>query len=270
MSASQQKPSAIPGLEPILVSAPFGNYIRPQGATATLGTFTAEARGGRIRQILRTVRYYPRLKAWVNRIGLRNPGMPWLVKKVEAGKVDVSKAVVSIHGFDEADWDALLEQTKQIRPLAVELNMSCPNVGEIGCPEGLFDKAVATGVPVIVKLPPVNYQGLYRQAIQAGARSFHCCNTLPVPAGGLSGAPLQPLSLACIRWIREQEGGAELTLVGGGGIRAVADIDRYAEAGADHVALGTKTMNPVLLVTHGPIRPLIEYAHQRLVGAGGE
>jgi len=75
---------AVPRLRPLIVSAPFGNYIQPAGCTATLGTFTALRRGGVINRawrVLLTVRYYRRMKAWVNRIGLRNPGIDWLVGK---------------------------------------------------------------------------------------------------------------------------------------------------------------------------------------------
>ena len=179
-----------PTLKPLIISAPFGNYIQPSGATPTLGTFTAAARSGRVWRILKTVRYSWRMDAWVNKIGLRNPGIDWLVARIEAGKIDASDKIVSIHGFTAEDWTKLLGQITAIKPLAVELNISCPNVGEMDWPVNLFADAVATGVPVIVKVPPVNYAGIFRQAIEAGVRVFHCCNTLPVPAGGISGQPL--------------------------------------------------------------------------------
>lgn len=240
--------------------------MQPRGTTPTLGTFTAARRPGRAWRVLKTVRYYPRLRAWVNKIGLRNPGMPWLVRRVEAGRIDVSDKIVSIHGFTADDWDALLEQVHRIRPAAVELNMSCPNVGEIDWPEDLFDQAVATGVAVIVKLPPINYELMFERASEAGVTCFHCCNTLPIPAGGLSGKPLKPVALQCVRDLRSRPAGPGLTLIGGGGISTPADIDDYLAAGVNHVALGTRTMNPLLLLTHRPLRPLIDHAHARLRG----
>lgn len=247
-----------------MISAPFGNYIQPQGATPTLGTFTRDARPGRVRQVLKTVRYYRRLRAWVNRIGLRNPGIDWLADRVKAGRIDVSDKIVSIHGFDAEQWRTLLDRTASLQPAAIELNMSCPNVGQIDWPQPLFDWAVATGIPVIAKLPPVNYELIADQAMAAGIRAFHCCNTLPVPAGGMSGAPLKPVALACLRAMRGGSGGDRLTLIGGGGIRSTADIDDYLQAGADHIALGTITMNPVLLFTHRRLRPLIDHTDARM------
>ncbi len=250
----------VPKLCPVVISAPFGNYVQPNGTTPTLGTFTAAARPGRVWRIVKTVRYYPRLKAWVNRIGLRNPGLPWLRERVEAGKIDVSDKLVSVHGFSAEDWWALLEGIERIKPLGVELNMSCPNVGHIDWPPELFERALATGVPVIAKLPPVNYHDMLGQAIDAGVRCFHCCNTLPVPAGGVSGQPLKPVSLMVIRALRARPGGDALTIIGGGGIYAPSDVDDYRAAGANHFALGTKVMHPKYLWSERGVRRLIDRA----------
>jgi len=251
----------------MVISAPFGNYVQPAGATATLGTFTLHRRPGRLWRIFRTLRYIRRLKAWVNRIGLRNPGVGWLGEQVAAGRIAVDGKIVSIHGFDPDEWMALLERVSALGPRAIELNMSCPNVGEIAWPPELFEAAARCGRPVIVKLPPVHHEPMIEQALAAGLGAFHCCNTLPVPAGGLSGPPLKPLSIDCLRRLRGRPGGARLTLVGGGGIRTPADIDDYVAAGADHVALGTRAMDPRLLFTGRPIAPLIARARERL-GAG--
>jgi len=259
-------------VRPLIISAPFGNYIQPTGATATLGTFTAAARPGRIRRILATVRYYRKLRAWVNRIGLRNPGIDWLVERVEAGRIDVSDKLVSIHGFEADDWWKLLAKVEPLKPLAVELNMSCPNVGEVSWPAELFQRAVDSGMRVIVKLPPVNYRDQFQQATEAGVRWFHCCNTLPVPAGGLSGKPLKPVALQCIADLRENLAGelwGELTIIGGGGITDLSDIDDYAAAGVRHVAVGTKVMHPKYLFSDAGVRPLIDRAEALLKTEGG-
>ncbi|MEM1166843.1 MAG: hypothetical protein AAGI30_11195 [Planctomycetota bacterium] len=254
--------SAIPDLEPLVISAPFGNYVKPRGATPTLGTFTRRARAGRVWRILKTVRYDPFTRAWVNKIGLRNPGIEAVAARVRAGSLDVSRSVLSIHGFDDAEWFELIEIAAAIQPLGIELNMSCPNVGEIDWPPTLFDRAVASGRPVVVKLPPVNYREMLDQAMAAGVRTFHACNTIPVPAGGVSGKPLKPVAMQCVREVRdrlETIGGA-FAVIGGGGITAPSDIDDYARAGATHVAVGCKCFNPVLLVSHGPLRPLLARA----------
>jgi dihydroorotate dehydrogenase len=255
---------------PIIISAPFGNYIQPAGTTATLGTFTAAARSGRVWRILKTVRYYRRIGAWVNKIGLRNPGIEWVMKRVEAGRLDVKDKIISIHGFTEADWWLLLDRIAAIKPLAVELNMSCPNVGCIEWPVELFERSMATGVTVIAKLPPVNYEEIFRQAWAAGVRWFHCCNTLPNPAGGISGEPLKPVALQCIRDIRQnlldEAGRQSVRIIGGGGIDTATDIERYAQAGANRFALGTKLFHPRYLIWHDRIQPLKNRAAELVRG----
>jgi len=257
-----------------VISAPFGNYIQPNGATPTLGTFTLLRRPGRVWRILKTVRYRRGQRAWVNKIGLRNPGIDWLADRVKRGRIDVADKIVSIHGFDESQWMQLLEKITVIRPMAVELNMSCPNVGEIDWPPELFGRAVEAmksgtgeipGAGVIVKLPPVNYAQMVEQAVAAGIRTFHCCNTLPVPEGGMSGRPLQPKSLSCIRDLRSKPFGHTLTLIGGGGVYEVSDIQKFVDAGVDRVALGTKTMNPIYLLSYRGLQPFINEA-SRLLG----
>ena len=190
--SARTAPPPHPRLHALIISAPFGNYIQPAGATPTLGTFTALPRRGRWWQTLRTVRYYPRLGAWVNRLGLRNPGIDWLVKRAAAGKIDLADKIVSIHGFSNDQWTTLLDSSTHLAPLAIELNMSCPNVGEIDWPADLFERAVATGVPVIVKLPPYGFDYLH---LKRGHLFYFLAG--PAPDGlAFGGAPLAGVSLA--------------------------------------------------------------------------
>ncbi len=254
----------------LVVSAPFGNYVQPEGALATLGTFTAARRPGRVWRILKTVRWYPRIGGWVNKIGLRNPGIDWLVEKARVGRIDVADKLVSIHGFSDADWYLLLERIAELAPRGVELNLSCPNVGAIEWPVDLFERAVATGVPVVAKLPPVQYELLFEQALAAGIRTFHCCNTLPVPAGGISGSPLKPVALACIRRLQELAPAgvaSELRILGGGGIKRPGDVDDYAAApGVVAIAVGTKVMNPAYLFSASGLAGIRARAEELLAG----
>jgi dihydroorotate dehydrogenase len=199
----------------LVISAPFGNHLHFPFATPTLGTFTLRPRGGLLRRLWRVL------------------------------------ATVSVKGFDAAEWRLLAERVDRLAPLALEMNASCPN-----CPgEDRTDYALAFGrvedvcrhTPVIVKLPPVGYEPLVRLALDAGIDSFHCCNTLPVPGGGLSGKPLQPLSLRCVADVRTlaAQGGHTLRwLVGGGGVTGVEDARRFLDAGATTVAVASTLFLP--------------------------
>jgi dihydroorotate dehydrogenase len=234
-----------PLISPLVISAPFGNYLQPVNTTPTLGTFTAARRGGRAAALGRaalTLRYYRKLDAWVNKIGLRNPGIDAIntgPKRVNP----VSKSIVSIHGFELEDWVYLLAQLAADPPLAIELNISCPNLSELSWPPRLFLDSVATGVPIIVKLPPIRYHNVALDAAAAGIQWFHASNTLPVRGGGMSGAPLKPLSLQVVRWLR-REFGNQAVIIGGGGIRTKQDVAEYASAGANRFAIGTAALRP--------------------------
>lgn len=253
-------------LAPLVVSAPFGNYVRFEGATSTLGTFTSHRRRGRLWKILTTVRRCRRLGAWVNKIGLRNPGIDWLQRRVASGRKDVSASLVSVHGFNDEQWWTLLTKADALGCLAIELNMSCPNAGEVNWPPQLFERAAILDTPVVVKLPPVRFERLAAESLDAGVRALHCCNTLPVPEGGMSGKPLTPLALRCVRDVRAMacdRGIDDLTLIGGGGITTPADVDAFAEAGADRFAVGTAVMHARYLFGIGPMRAVLERARER-------
>ncbi|GAB4543827.1 MAG: diguanylate cyclase [Phycisphaerales bacterium] len=251
-----------PDTASLLISAPFGNYVRFDGATSTLGTFTAHKRPGRLWKIVTTVRRYKRLGAWVNRIGLRNPGIEWLERRVRSGRQDVSRSLVSVHGFTDEQWWTLLTKADQLGAAGIELNMSCPNVGEVNWPVSLFERAVSLRTPVVVKLPPVRYERLLDDALAAGVGMLHCCNTLPVPGGGMSGKPLKPIALACVSDVRTRCG-ANVVIVGGGGITRPEDIDAYADAGANRFAIGSVLMHPRYLAGPGPMRGVIARAAER-------
>lgn len=256
-----------PAIKPLIVSAPFGNYIQPAGTTPTLGTFTTYRRGGwpaRIWRMVLTVRYNPFKKAWRNRIGLRNPGIDWLVEQCKAGHKDVSDKIVSIHGMTNEEWVPVLDKAAALKPLAIELNISCPNVGHISWPDDLFARAVATGVPIIVKIPPVRYEQMVMQALAAGVRMLHCCNTLPSPKGGISGTPLRAEALKCIEDLRKLRDWDQLTVIGGGGVYEPEDVDAYADLGVKHVAIATKLFNPKYLLSDSGIADIRERAEQRL------
>ena len=227
-------------LKPLIISAPVGNYVHFPQATSTLGTFTLFKRRGRLIRVVKTLRYYSRLKAWVNKIGLRNPGIDYLLTKEKKGyKLD--DKIVSIHGFNDDEWYQLLKKLEQIpennRPY-IELNISCPNVGQIHFPKDLFFKFQKARFPgVIVKIPPVNYRATIKIASESGIKYIHCTNTLPVACGGLSGKPLKLISLEVIRDIKKTY--QDFVIIGGGGITSPKDVEEYKTAGAEHISVCT-------------------------------
>lgn len=173
----------------------------------------------------------------VNNVGVTNPGLVRFQESVLPALRETGiPLVVSVLGFDLRDWDRLAAI-----PTTLELNLSCPNLGEdIGA-----DPSLATRIIRVVKrqcasfgvkLPPHSTADVARACDDAGADYLALTNSLSTPRGGLSGKPLQTFALELIERVR---GVTSLPIVGMGGIESQADIDRFYEAGADDVAIGT-------------------------------
>lgn len=233
-------------MHPLIISAPFGNYLRWPGVTSTLGTHTYARRArlhNRLWRVLTTVRYWPRTESWVNKMGLPSPGLG----ADELRNADYRNSILSIHGFNKTEWGILAEEAAVKKPLAVELNASCPNVTDGADSQAGLYRAAETlsnkGMTVIVKLPPLRWMALGVPLYERGIHTFHLCNTIPTPGGGLSGKPLKQYSLWAIDEFR-QKWGEDVTLIGGGGITSLEDVMDYMRAGANHVAIASMLFNP--------------------------
>ena len=62
------------------ISPPFGNYINLPHTTSIKGSYALEPRSGLLPQILKTLRYSFQHNGWINKIGLRNPGIDYAIK----------------------------------------------------------------------------------------------------------------------------------------------------------------------------------------------
>lgn len=237
--------------EKLKISAPFGNYFKVEGVTSTLGTYTLHRRAGllnRLWRVLSTVRYLRRPQAWINNLGLPSP---------EIGALKTAKNhILSIHGFNSQEWTILNEKAIELNPIAIELNISCPNIEHRS--QVLKEiQSIAKGK--IVKLPPYRWMDLGIPLYDMGVRCFHLCNTIATPGGGISGKPLKQYSLWAIKDFRDRWGD-EVHLIGGGGITETKDIDDYLDAGANNVAIGSTLLNPL---NWGNIKVFRDYIRKR-------
>lgn len=221
----------------LIISAPFGNYLRFAGCIRTFGTYTLARRGGRplrFWRLLTTVRYNRRQQSWINRMGLPNPGIDALTPS--------SRGIVSVRGFNRDEWNRLVERDHP----AIELNLSCPNADGRPC---LLEVEEAVRIAlhikrrVVCKLPPVRWMDWVVPLYTMGVRCFHCCNTIPTPGGGISGKPLMQYSLWAVEEIRAMF--PDCRIIGGGGVTTVADVCRFVSAGANDVAVGSMLFNPL-------------------------
>ena len=78
----------------LFISPPFGNYITLSNTIPIRGSFTLKERPGKWSQIIKTLKYIPHLNGWVNKIGLRNPGIDYAVKTYKNGQI-ISIAIMN-------------------------------------------------------------------------------------------------------------------------------------------------------------------------------
>ena len=220
------------------ISAPLGNFLQhatfATNAICVTGTFTLKPRPGRLKQILRTLRYVKTEEGWTwrNQLGLRNPG---IFKGIENTN---SNSVMSISSLEPNDWKILYEIVP--KHMSIELNISCPNVDAHPNLTKSFAKDKRKWC--IVKVPPTITQKQLDKIVDLGYNSIHASNTLPTQKGGLSGKMIIPHTLKIINYIKNKHNG--VTVIAGGGVYSKQDAKKYLDAGADHISLGSVCFTP--------------------------
>ena len=156
------------------IAAPFGNYVKTSNTISVTGSWTIEKRKGRIKQIVKTLRYTKR--GWVNKIGLRNPGFEYGIKNHKENEV------FSIAGIEEDDWKIFAEMIPNDTNL--EVNMSCPNI-ESHFTSGIENFSYESRQWYIGKISPLTtFDELEKYINEFNFKQIHACNTLPIEKGG--------------------------------------------------------------------------------------
>lgn len=208
----------------------------------------------------------------LNAIGLQNPGVDGFLESIlpRVRRLDLPVWVnVSANSVQEyVDLCGVLSRAEGVA--AIELNLSCPNVGRGGAefcvvPEAVGETVSACRavcrVPLIPKLSPntTDVVALARAAEAAGADAVSLINTLvgmtidierrePLlgnRTGGLSGPAVKPVAL---RMVYEVASAVSIPVVGIGGISCWRDAVEFLMAGATAVQVGTASFfNPMAI-----------------------
>tara|TARA_A100001015_G_C15013278_1_gene724256 strand:- start:511 stop:1221 length:711 start_codon:yes stop_codon:yes gene_type:complete len=223
----------------LFISPPFGNYINLPKTISIRGSFTLEERQGKWIQILKTLRYSFILGGWVNKIGLRNPGISYAINTYKKGEI------ISIAIMDEKEIKPLVNKIPE--DMDIELNVSCPNTEKHMINKGLKLFLNSKRKWCIIKLPPnPNYNDIDRY-YKEGFRQFHASNTLSTLNGGLSGTKLIPYTSNIIKYIKQKYSN-DTIIIAGGGIRSIKNIEHYMNLGADHYSISSLLFNPFLSI----------------------
>eukprot|EP00002_Diphylleia_rotans_P028964 TRINITY_DN585_c0_g2_i16.p1 TRINITY_DN585_c0_g2~~TRINITY_DN585_c0_g2_i16.p1 ORF type:complete len:354 (+),score=82.26 TRINITY_DN585_c0_g2_i16:49-1110(+) len=206
--------------------------------------------------------------AYVNAVGLANPGCEEFAKELEKLTLPSDKALlISIFGGTAEDFAQVATVLEKYAD-AFELNFSCPHAEGYGqqiCQKTEIAVHIVQTVksitkkPVIPKLSPNidNTEELVKALVDAGADGFTCINTYgpvhnPDPVagcdilsrgkGGKSGPAVVLEGLRVVSTVRRvlnEIGRSDLPILGMGGISTLSDVKRFEQAGANYFGIGT-------------------------------
>lgn len=223
------------------ISAPFGNYLKFKNAISVTGSWTLERRTGRLKQIVKTLR--PTQGGWINKLGLRNPGIHTGVQKHKPDEI------LSLAHIEGDDWHNMYDIVP--KDASVEINISCPNTGKWPPKKFAQEYPLWTGFSkwtedkrewCICKIPPTYSEREIESVLMSGYTQIHASNTIRTEKGGLSGRAIIPYTLKILKFIKTKY--PSVTVIAGGGIYTKDTINMYKDHGADHFSLGTVCFTP--------------------------
>jgi dihydroorotate dehydrogenase (NAD+) catalytic subunit len=203
----------------------------------------------------------------INAIGLQNPGVKRVLEDElqKLKRVYKKKVIVNVGGHSFAEYIEVASTFNDSENvLAIELNVSCPNVKGGGMAFGLDPKTLSSLIkevkihctkPLIVKLSP-NVQDISLMAKvseDAGADCISAINTLigmridlktrkpviSVRTGGYSGKGVFPVAL---RMVSDIYRAVNIPVIGMGGVSNAYDVIEMMMAGARCVMVGTANL----------------------------
>jgi dihydroorotate dehydrogenase (NAD+) catalytic subunit len=214
---------------------------------------------------------------FLNSLGIPNPGMEEMRQEIETASEKGVPVIASVFGFDAEEFAESAVMGEKGGAIAVELNVSCPHVREVGVEIGQRPKVVAevtqavksrVRVPVFVKLSPnvTDIAEVAKAAESAGADAVTAINTVLGTAvdvdsgfpilggvlGGLSGPAIHPIALRTVYQLRQA---VRIPIIGVGGIEDWKGAVQMMMAGASAVQIGSaiagKGLNVFREVTAG-------------------
>lgn len=195
----------------------------------------------------------------INAVGLTNPGIDAFKDEMDLLRNKKVPVVLSIFGNTVEEITEVARKGTQLKPAAVELNLSCPHaeIGQIAHSPDLTHKYVsavkdAVDCQVFAKLTPnaSDIVSVGKAAEEAGADAIVAINTLrgmkidiqqmrPVlghKVGGLSGPPIFPVA---VRYVYDLSQTLAIPIIGVGGVTSWEDAIEMHLAGASAIQIGT-------------------------------
>ncbi len=196
--------------------------------------------------------------SFINAVGLTNKGADLFAKELKKIKIPENRFLLcSIFGSNKEEFYRVAEKLFEVCD-GFELNLSCPHSDRYGQVVGQnkeliceITKSISSlGKPVFVKFSPnLDVKEMVKSAVKGKASGITAINTVgpgmqfcdgyPIlsnKVGGISGKAILPISLKCIRELRET---TNLPIIACGGISSAEDIRNYKRVGANFFGIGS-------------------------------
>jgi dihydroorotate dehydrogenase (NAD+) catalytic subunit len=246
----------------ILASGILGNVgsSLKRVAKAGAGAVVTKSIGKQVREGYKNPTVIKIEQGYLNAVGLANQGIKEFGGEVETAKGGGVPVIGSIFGFSVREFVSVAETMESYGVDALELNLSCPNVGKAGAffctTEELTYEVVnavkeSVNIPVIAKLTANtgDIVAIAKACERANCDAVTGINTLkamkidltakmPVlgnKIGGLSGPCIKPVGVASVYEIVKE---TTLPVIGCGGVTTGEDAIEYLMAGASAVQIG--------------------------------
>ncbi len=240
----------------------YGREIEPLWGVERLGAYVTKGLSLKPHHGNPTPRVWEERCGMINSIGLQNIGIErFFDEHFPFFRQKKTPIIVNFFGFTEDEYIACAERIKPHRLIiALEMNLSCPNVKKGGISFGKEASTVynivkhvkrVTKIPLLAKLTPEvkNIVEIAQAAYEAGIDGLTLLNTIPAVVidtekknvaikGGLSGPLLKPIALKAVHEISKT---IPVPVIGTGGIMNHMDAIAFLMAGAKAIQVGTAT-----------------------------
>ncbi|WP_455143389.1 dihydroorotate dehydrogenase [Candidatus Hodarchaeum mangrovi] len=212
-----------------------------------------------------SVFYIPETQSVINAVGLANLGYEKFGEELKNIDKD-TKYVISVFGSSPEEFHQIItffEEFELPKPIAFEINLSCPHADKVGLAIGTDPEVVSeiisevklcSSIPIWVKLTPniTDIIPIAEVALDSGADVIVAINTLKAlyidiqikkpflsnKRGGLSGRAIKPVGVRMIYDLFDYFG-KNIPLIGVGGVWKWEDVIEYILAGACAVQIGS-------------------------------
>lgn len=228
----------------------------------TTKSLSLQPRAGHVNPTMAGDKHY-----FVNAVGLSNPGVEAGVAEIKEFKRTCSAPIIgSIFAGTIAEFEAVAKKICQSPIDILEINISCPNVGnEFSSPFAYNVEAASTitkavkkiarkkSIPISIKLSPNawNIADIAQACEKSGADAITAINTISGMAiqadlqapilsnkvGGISGPALKPIALKCVWDIHESI--KKIPIIATGGVITGEDAIEMMLSGGSLVGVGS-------------------------------